>query len=139
MKTFTIKRISKRSDGVFGVMLDGDIPFCLTLERPWLNNEKEVSSIPPGEYVADSAIFKSRYESFLLRDVPGRTGIFVHKGNWITDSLGCILLGEQFAVMQNPHDNNAPENSVASTGEAFTEFMQRAAGEKVIRLVIVEV
>ena len=138
MKIITIKRIALLSDGVRGVMFDEDVPFCLTLERPWLNNHKETSCIIKGEYVAKRAYYKSKYDSFLLQDVPNRDGIFIHKGNWITDSLGCIILGEQFAVMLNPHTNQK-ENSVASTGEAHAEFMERLKGQMECRVIITEV
>ena len=140
MKILTLKRIALRADGTFGVLCDeGNEPFCLTLERPWLDNKKNESCIPKGEYRAIRAFYKSKYDSFLLQNVPNRDGIFIHKGNWASDSLGCIILGEQFAVMLNPHDNMKAENSVASTGEAHSEFMERLKGQNEFTLVITEV
>ena len=48
MKTLTIKRIAEIEDGTFGVILDGDTPFAVTLERNWLDNQANVSCIPAG-------------------------------------------------------------------------------------------
>jgi hypothetical protein len=36
----TLKRISFREDGTFGVLLAGGRPFAVTLERPWRDNRR---------------------------------------------------------------------------------------------------
>ena len=138
MKIITIKRIALRPDATFGVIFDEGTPFALTIELSWLNNLREKSCIPQGEYHAVRAFYRSKYDSFLLENVPNRDGIFIHKGNWTSDTLGCIILGEQFAVMKNPM-SSMMENSVASTGEAHAEFMQRMSGEKECAVIIQEV
>lgn len=139
MKIMTLKRISMKKDGVYGVLLDEDnTPFCLTLERPWLDNKQNESCIPKGEYLAKRAYYKNKYDSFLLEDVPNRTGIFIHKGNFTDDSRGCILLGENFEDALSPYSNSIV-TSVLSSGQAFGEFMNRLKGHNELRLVIVEV
>ncbi len=50
MKTLTLTRVAEGSSGTFGVLIDEGIPFALTLEPPWKNNEKNISCIPMGEY-----------------------------------------------------------------------------------------
>jgi hypothetical protein len=92
-----LTRVSKTDQGVFGVLLDKGIPLCLTLERPWKNNERNVSCIPPGTYSVvphSGAKFKN---CFRLENVPGRAGILIHAGNRaLVDSTGCILVGDSF-------------------------------------------
>jgi hypothetical protein len=95
--TFTIKRISSTPDGVFGVMLFDGVPFAVTAERPWLNNKPDVSCIPEGEYWCHRVKSPKFGDTFEIMNVPGRSKILFHKGNVPTeDSLGCILIGEQF-------------------------------------------
>lgn len=66
---------------------------CYTLELPWKDNERKVSCIPEGEYKVVprwSAKFK---EHFHILDVPNRTWILFHAGNYRTQIEGCILVG----------------------------------------------
>jgi hypothetical protein len=63
-----------------------------TLERPWKDNEANVSCIPTGTYACSMKPFYET-EHYEVLNVPGRTGIFIHPGNFYTDSEGCILLG----------------------------------------------
>ena len=41
-----LKRIALTERGTFGVLLDNGVPFAVTLEREWMNNEPSVSCIP---------------------------------------------------------------------------------------------
>lgn len=74
--------------------LDFGLFRCFTLELPWEENNRNVSCIPAGEYEA------SHYESpnhgpvILLHDVPNRSFIEIHAGNYTRDVLGCILVGD---------------------------------------------
>lgn len=67
-----------------------------TLERPWLNNERNKSCIPEGTYTCTylersaSGKYKKTYH---VQNVPDRMGILVHKGNLVSHTLGCILVG----------------------------------------------
>lgn len=83
-----------------GVVVDdnGDniFSFC-TLELPDLNNHPQTSCIPIGTY----PIIKSEgwgnipYPHFAIQNVPNRQGICLHKGNYHTDILGCIICGDK--------------------------------------------
>ena len=70
---------------------------CKTLELPYLNNKKNISCIPPGEYFVrkhDSPMFGKVFHVF---EVPGRSEILIHKGNYSSsDTEGCILVGKEF-------------------------------------------
>lgn len=116
-----LMRIASRADGTFGVLFADDLPFALTIERPWRFNKQSESCIPVGSYVCkpySSARFPHTWQ---VMDVPGRSAILFHQGNVMEDSLGCILVGEQFDVLGN-------RCAVTASAQGFKEFMQRTSG-----------
>lgn len=70
-----------------------------TLELPYRNNQSNISSIPAGEYDATIKFEggKGPYENegyrITLLNVPERSGIQIHIGNYPTQIEGCILVG----------------------------------------------
>jgi len=133
MKLFKLLRIAKRDDGVFGVLIDNTLPFALTAERAWLNNEKGKSCIPAGTYICKRVNSPKFGNTFEVTNVIGRSEILFHKGNIDDDSRGCILVGEQFAVWQ---DNSC---SISASQAGFTEFLSRTAAINEFQLDILEV
>lgn len=93
---FTLKRVLATNLATFGVLLGDDFPLCCTLEKPWLNNQPSVSSIPAGTYQVGPHDSPSHPDTFEIQNVPGRSGILIHAGNTPSDSQGCILVGLQF-------------------------------------------
>jgi hypothetical protein len=74
-----------------GVLLVDNAVFY-TLERPWLDNQVNVSCIPEGRYPI--YVFTHRSGEVIgLRDVSGRTEILIHPGNFVNETNGCILPG----------------------------------------------
>jgi hypothetical protein len=76
--------------------LDGEW-LCDTLENPWLNNQRNISCIPEGEYkvrlrTARESATKD-YLHLLVQDVPDRSLVLFHTGNTAKDTRGCILVG----------------------------------------------
>jgi len=68
---------------------------CKTLELPWLDNASKISCIPIGCYVVKSR-FSKKYSNHLhVTNVEGRSYILIHNGNYYTDILGCILVGDR--------------------------------------------
>ncbi|MFZ7121799.1 MAG: DUF5675 family protein [Eubacteriaceae bacterium] len=96
MKSAILKRTYKedRTIGEF-TLFDGNYELArfYTLERAWLDNKKNESCIPEGTYKVIPNNTKAHPDSFRLPDVPGRSGILIHSGNYYYHSLGCILLG----------------------------------------------
>lgn len=87
--------------GTFGTLYDGDKILCCTLEDPWLNNKKNVSSVPAGTY---SVVKHNSYKYsnvWRLEDVKGRTGILIHAGNTADDTSGCILVGRGIGTVKS--------------------------------------
>ena len=68
-----------------------------TLELAWRDNEKSVSCIPDGEYKCRVRLARESatrdYVHLLVEDVPDRSYILFHRGNYPSDSRGCILTG----------------------------------------------
>lgn len=120
-KNFKIIRISHTPDATFGVLLEENIPFCVTLERPWLNNIRSVSCIPEGFYLCERVQSPKFGDTFEIKNVPGRSHILFHKGNLSDDTHGCPLVGEQYEPL-------GEENAILASGKAFTEFKERTKG-----------
>ncbi len=118
LKNFKLIRISHTDDATFGVLLDEGIPFCLTLERPWLSNIKNISCIPEGFYRFIRVQSSKFGDTFKAENVPNRSHILFHKGNLSDDTHGCILVGEQFEPFGG-------KNAILASGKAFTEFKKR--------------
>ncbi len=90
-----------------------------SLEPPWRNNKKNLSCIPEGLYKCKRAIHYNRngstYPAWEITEVPERTNVHIHKGNYPGDTTGCVLLGTE--VAKN-------EESIKNSTEAFTRFME---------------
>lgn len=109
-------RVSKATTATYGVLLQGDIPFAVTLERPWLDNQPNVSCIPAGKYECRRIQSPKFGETFQICEVPGRSAILFHKGNISDDSHGCVLVGEAFnPVLGKP--------GITQSGDGFAEFL----------------
>jgi len=127
MKQLQLIRLPQHPDGTFGVLLDEGTPFCLTLERRWLENKVGESCIPLGRYTCRRVDSPKFGDTFEVTHVPGRTAILIHKGNLMEDTHGCIILGEQYEPLGD-------ETAVLSSGKAFSEFLARMAGENEFEL-----
>ena len=64
-----------------------------SLELPNKDNQRRISCIPEGVYKARKHNSPKHGLSLWLQDVPNRSEILIHKGNYYTDILGCILIG----------------------------------------------
>ena len=119
MKVFKLIRVVENKHGTYGVLIDGDTPICLTLERRWKNNKKNVSCIPTEIYMCKRVNSPRFGDTFKVLNVPKRSHILFHKGNLAEDSHGCIILGEQYG---HP---TLGEDALFSSGVAFKEFLGR--------------
>jgi len=70
---------------------------CDTLENPWIDNQRNISCIPEGEYPVRLRYPRESatrdYVHLLVQDVPDRDWILFHRGNFPKDTSGCILVG----------------------------------------------
>lgn len=113
-----ILRLEDTGKETFGVLLIDGALECLTLERPYLDNRKNISCIPTGNYLCgrvDSPKFKNTFE---VRDVPERSHILFHTGNTYDESLGCIILGSMAGIL-------GYDRALLQSRRAFNGFMDK--------------
>jgi len=116
MTELVLKRVDEGTQvlGLLSVYKDGERVWgCCTTELPWRANKNNRSCIPPappeqpGPYDGESAVYPVRhrsaqdspsrdYDHLILEGVPERTYILIHRGNYVSDTAGCILVGRQF-------------------------------------------
>lgn len=85
----SLKRNPSTALSTIGRVSLDNVEYCYSLERP------EVQ-IPVGTYSIEIR-YSPRFNRPLphLLEVPGRTDILIHAGNWPRDTEGCILVGLQ--------------------------------------------
>lgn len=76
------------------IAVDGKT-IAYALERPWLDNINDISSIPAGKYKAHLRYDKKDKWRIQLDDVPKRKGVQIHMGNEPEQSKGCVLVGDK--------------------------------------------
>lgn len=98
--------------------------YCKTLERPWLNNKQGMSCIPKGDYICKWT-YSPRFlkYTYQVMDVPKRTGIRLHSGNYWWNINGCILLGNKYGDINN--DKTVDILNTKLTIKKFEEFMKK--------------
>lgn len=134
MKRFTLKRVSTDDTfGTFGVLIEGTIPFAVTLELPWRDNRRSVSCIPAtkeGVLYSCVRVSSPRFGNvFQIINVPNRDHILLHPGNTYKDIEGCVIVAEQFEPL-----NGVP--GVASSKKGFSELMGRVESASAFELLI---
>lgn len=72
---------------------------CFTLELPWLENQRGISCIPRGTYRAVKRNSPKNGAVFELRNVPQRSNIQCHAGNYTRQIEGCILVGSSITFL----------------------------------------
>lgn len=99
MKAFLSRKLgSYQTTGQF-VLIDQDklIFSCKTLEPQYNDNEENNSCIYAGDYIVEKHISPKYGECLKITDVFGRTDILIHWGNYRSNTLGCVLVGAEFA------------------------------------------
>lgn len=131
MPTVTLTR--NQDDGVqtLGEMSYGNFK-CNTLELAWKNNQRNISSIPKGEYdvkwTFSPKFMKYTYE---VQGVPNRSGIRLHIGNFFNQIQGCILLGNGYRDVNNDKRLDIINSTV--TLKAFEEHLNRKPFKLIIK------
>jgi hypothetical protein len=111
-----LERFAYTHWGTFGKITVGDKSW-FTIERPWNNNEPNISCIPTGVYALWPARFnKGDYEVYEILNVPGRTEVKIHIATTMDDVLGCVGLGKALGFYRDKW-------CVIHNKAAFNEFM----------------
>lgn len=102
-----IYRYETSKHGTLGYLTHNDMFNASTIELPWKDNKPNISCIPNGDYVVTPHRYRRRYKSFRLLDVPNRSSVLLHHGNFAGDaflgykthSAGCIILGKRIGYL----------------------------------------
>lgn len=73
-----------------------EIMQCCTLELPDRENKRNISRIPAGRYMVEQRWTEKFKSHFHVKNVPGRSGILTHTGNFYYQIEGCVLVGSDF-------------------------------------------
>lgn len=98
--------------------------FCHSLELPWKNNDTDVSCIPNGIYTCRKIVSDNHGRCFEVVGVPMRTLVRGHKGNFTSDTLGCILFGDSIKDI-----NNDGVLDVTNSTNTFNKLMSKLPQE----------
>lgn len=98
--TVHIVRSESSDHGTFGALCIGD-EILMVGELPWKNNQRNVSCIPMGTYLCKMMLSPKFGMVYHIIDVPGRSHILFHVGNYVgdkgkgfkSDSDGCVVVG----------------------------------------------
>lgn len=123
----TIKRIAL-SDSTIGA-LEFDGFRCATLELPDLDNKAQVSCIPAGTYKCKKIVSPSKGNCISITNVPMRSNILIHVGNFTSDVLGCIIVGDSIRDINN---DGIPD--VTNSRHTFDKLMSITPDEFILKV-----
>ena len=130
MADIKIQRLSYSRTETIGIIYVNGLRF-FTLELPWLDNQKNISCIPTGEYNYIKRVSPGKgYEVIELVDVPDRAYIQIHLGNYTRQIEGCILPGTGLKDI-----NRDGVVDVTNSEEAFNQIMNHAPVVGTLRIV----
>jgi hypothetical protein len=124
-------RVGQSNRGTFGALRYVDIPFALTLEKPWQNNEQHKSCIPAGIYECQRVRSPKFGWTFEVTGVPNRSHILFHRGNTVYDTEGCILIGEEFSGTWD-------KPMIVGSDRGYLEFMRLMDGAQAFMLRVID-
>lgn len=111
----TLSRIYKDTC-TLGILRVGKEVFY-TIEKPWQQNQQNVSCIPEGFYTfkphgwrGENVRFERVWE---IENVPNRSAILLHVGNYVQDVIGCVAIGM---------DINTGSNMVMNSNKAISRL-----------------
>lgn len=88
-----LTRLKTSINGIFGEIQLPSGKVLSTLELQWKNNQRQISCIPAANYQCDIVNSPKFGRVYQVKDVPNRSHILIHAGNWTKDTSGCILVG----------------------------------------------
>lgn len=107
-----LNRRETSDQGTFGEVTLPNGLVLYTGELPWRDNRPRVSCVPEGVYECQWILSPRFGRTFQILDVPGRSHVLIHSGNWCGDTsngykshvLGCVILGKLSGTL---HGQNA--------------------------------
>lgn len=119
MERLILERVYLKTETLGSLYFYGKL-LCKTMELPWRDNRRSISCIPEDVYlVIKQPPKESRpYPYFRLPNVPGRSGILIHKISYVSGLKGCIGVGKEFKDLNN---DGVPD--MIRSGEALQELI----------------
>ncbi len=122
-------RVSEHDGETYGVLMLNGRPRFVTLEEAWKDNKPNISCIPVGNYLC-SAYQSARFGStYIVDNVPGRSGILFHPGNTALDTQGCILVGSSYNAQLGL-------SGINNSRPAFLNFLRLLKDQNEFELII---
>ena len=91
-----IRNTFSKKSTIGELFLNGE-RICDTLENSWQDNQRNISCIPEGIYPVRLRLPRESgtrdYLHLLVQEVPNRDFILVHRGNFPSQTQGCLLVG----------------------------------------------
>ncbi len=106
------------ANAILGKVFDNNNLVCVSIERPDLNNQINISCIPYGTYKC-SKDKTGKYQYWKVEDVEGRENIEIHIANRSEELRGCIAFGKNWAIMK---DNLSITNSKDILDNLLTKY-----------------
>ena len=94
---------------------------CFTLELPDLSNQKNISCIPEGEYDYFFRVSSRNGNVLELNNVPDRTYIQIHSGNFTRQVKGCMLVGSSVKFIDS---DSIPD--VSNSRDTLSKLIDKA-------------
>ncbi len=104
--------------GTFGLIKINKEVFSVCLEPPDYENQVSKSSIPVQQYMCKRIVSPTFGETFEITNVPGRTHVLFHKGNFKRNTEACVLLAQYWGKLRTN------ERLVVNSGTTFQLFME---------------
>ena len=118
----------QRKNYTFGVLRYKDFE-CVTLELPWLNNQKDISCIPrAGAYTGRKYESPANGSCIAVENVLDREFIQIHALNWLHQTKGCIGVGKSF----KPNSDRGP--MITSSKSTLKELLDLLPNKFIIEL-----
>ncbi|MCH4824292.1 DUF5675 family protein [Gramella lutea] len=103
---------------------------CDTLELSWKENKNRISCIPEGEYTVLKRFSKKFKNHFHITKVEGRSYILIHSGNFYSQILGCVLVGNDLKEI-----NGDGRLDVVNSRETLADLLGILPGEFKLKIV----
>jgi len=116
-----IVRLSNKNNSIPGLLLVNGIFECYTLEKVSTAIEEGIYFLGFQQVLTSKTKkYRKRFKWFThhveVKNVIGRTGIYIHIGNYIKDTRGCILLGDSQSFSKKA------ESTVQNSTIAYERF-----------------
>jgi hypothetical protein len=118
----------RQPDCVLGRLIAGEF-HCLTLELPDHGNRHDISCIPAGTYNWVKHVSPSNGKCIWIKEVPNRSNIQIHSGNYTRQILGCILVGDSIKFLD---DDTIPD--VTNSKNTLAKLMHKLPAEGTIEI-----